>query len=81
MSSSRALSVAFVGLISMWAFQTTIRAAGEYSEQVVNLMEQLFAELKAHNIPIDQARITTELESPAPKQVCPRLTPRRVRSR
>lgn len=58
--------LALLGLILMWAFQTVIRAAGEYSEQVVTLMERLFAELKAHNIPIDQARISTELESRLP---------------
>ena len=48
------------------AVQTMVRVANEYSEQVVHLADRLFDQLKEHNIPVDQTRITSELESRLP---------------
>ena len=58
--------MALLGLVLILAVQTIVHAAGEYSEQVVELTERLFAELNDHHIKVDQARISTELESRLP---------------
>jgi AI-2 transport protein TqsA len=58
--------LALLGLVLIWAVQTMVHAAGEYSQQVVNLTERLFVELNEHKIQIDQARISAELESRLP---------------
>jgi AI-2 transport protein TqsA len=55
-----------LGYILIVAIQMMVRAAGEYSQQVVDLTERMFAQLNAHGIPVDQARITSELESHLP---------------
>ena len=55
-----------LGYILIVAIQMMVHAAGEYSQQVVDLTERMFAQLNAHRIPVDQARITTELEARLP---------------
>ncbi len=65
--------LALLGLPLIWAVQTMVHAAGEYSEQVIDLTKRLFAlsdklfdKLNTHDIQIDQTRIATELESRLP---------------
>lgn len=58
--------LSLIGVVLMVAVQAMIRVAGEYSEQVVHLTERALAELNEHHIQVDQARITTELESRLP---------------
>jgi AI-2 transport protein TqsA len=56
-----------LGVIFTLAVQTIIQAAGEYSEQVVQLIQRMLAELNAHRIKVDQARISEELENWLPQ--------------
>ena len=58
--------LAVLGYVLIVAIHAMVRAAGEYSQQVVNLTDRLFAQLNAHHIQVDQARITTELEARLP---------------
>ncbi len=58
--------MALLGVLLIVAVQTIVHAAGEYSEQVAELTERLFAYLNARHIQVDQARISGELESRLP---------------
>ena len=58
--------LALMGVVPIIAVQTIVRAANEYSNQVVHLIEQLFAKLDSWKIHIDQARVSQELESLLP---------------
>jgi len=58
--------LALLGYVLIVAIHAMVRAAGEYSQQVVSLTDRLFAQLNAHHIQVDQARITTELEARLP---------------
>ena len=58
--------LALLGYVLIVAIQTMVHAASEYSQQVVDLTERLFAQLNAHHIQVDQARITSELEARLP---------------
>jgi predicted PurR-regulated permease PerM len=58
--------LALLGYILIVAIHTMVHAAGDYSQQVVALIDRLFAQLNDHHIQIDQARITSELESRLP---------------
>jgi AI-2 transport protein TqsA len=55
-----------LGVVLIMAVQTMIHAAGDYSKQVIDLIEKLFAKLSANHIPVDQARISAELETHLP---------------
>src|SRR5262245_25188470 len=48
------------------AVQAIVRVANEYSHQVVHLTEEVLGKLKEYNIHVDEARITSELESLLP---------------
>lgn len=54
------------GVMLIVAVQAIVRMANEYSKQVIQLADELFDKLKEHNIHVDQARITSELESRLP---------------
>src|SRR5438105_6580057 len=58
--------LALLGVVLIIAVQAMVRAASEYSDQVVKLTNDLLAKLKEHDIQVDQARITSELESRLP---------------
>jgi AI-2 transport protein TqsA len=58
--------IALMGMVLIVAVQTIVSAADEYSEQVVRLNTRLFAEMKAHNIHVDQSLISTELKGRLP---------------
>lgn len=58
--------LALIGVVLIVAVQTMVHAAGDYSKQVASLSERLFAELHSRGMDVDQARITTELESHLP---------------
>ena len=55
-----------MGYILIVAIQQMVHAAGEYSQQVVDLTAKLFAQLNEHHIQVDQAHITAELEARLP---------------
>jgi AI-2 transport protein TqsA len=61
--------LALLGVILIMAIQTAVRATGEYSERVIELIERLAAQLNAHHIQIDQGRISAELESRLPQMI------------
>jgi AI-2 transport protein TqsA len=61
--------LALLGLVLIVAVQTIVRAANDYSQQVAELTQRVFAELNAHNIQVDQARITSELEARLPQMI------------
>lgn len=66
------LVVALLGLLGVlliFAVQTIVRTAVEYSEKVGEMAEQLFAELNQHRVQIDQARISNELEARLPGMI------------
>jgi AI-2 transport protein TqsA len=58
--------LALVGVVVIIAVDTMIHTATEYSAQVIKLSERLVAQLNAHHIAIDQARISQELEAHVP---------------
>ena len=67
--------LAIIGLVLIVAVQTMVHMASEYSSQVVQLTEQMFAKLNAKlvewklqdlNMSVDQARISAELETHLP---------------
>ena len=58
-----------LGVVFTLAVQTIIQAAGEYSEQVVQLTRRMLAELNTHHIKVDQARISEELENWLPQLI------------
>jgi AI-2 transport protein TqsA len=58
--------LALIGVVLIVAVQTMVHAAGDYSQQVIELAERLFARLNSHGMQIDQARITQELETRLP---------------
>lgn len=58
--------LSLLGVVLIVAVQTMVDAAREYSKQVVDLTERLFAQLNAHHIQVDQARISKELEAHLP---------------
>ena len=58
--------LSLLGALLIAAVQTMVRTASEYSEQVVDLTEQFVAKLNEHHIEVDQARVSTELESRLP---------------
>ena len=67
--------LAVIGLVLIVAVQTMVHAAGEYSAQVVQLIERLFGRLNAQlaqwkwhdlHMEVDQARISAELEAHLP---------------
>ena len=58
--------LALMGVVLIIPVQTMVRAANEYSNQVVHLIEQLFARLDSWKIRIDQARFSQELKSLLP---------------
>jgi AI-2 transport protein TqsA len=63
------LVVALLGLLGVlliFAVQTIVRTAVEYSEKVGEMAEHLFAEFNQHRVQIDQARISNELEARLP---------------
>lgn len=73
-----AVSVAFLvvvallgllGVLLIFAVQTIVRTAVEYSEKVGEMAEHLFAELNQHRLQIDQARISNELEARLPGMI------------
>ena len=55
-----------LGVVLIVAVQTMVDAASEYTKQVTGLTKEGFAWLTAHNINIDQARITADLEGRLP---------------
>jgi len=55
-----------LGVVLIVAVQTMIDAASEYSKQVTAMTKQAFTWLSEHNINIDQARITADLEGRLP---------------
>jgi AI-2 transport protein TqsA len=59
-------ALSLLGMLLNWAVQTMVHTAGEYSQQVVELTERLFAKLSAHHIQVDQARISAEIETQLP---------------
>jgi AI-2 transport protein TqsA len=59
--------LALLGVVLIISVQTIVRAAGEYSERVVELSQRLFTELNAHHIEVDQTRISSELQSRLPQ--------------
>src|SRR3954447_5467784 len=59
-------ALALLGVVLILAVQAMVRAAGEYSHQVVELTNTVLAKLKEHNIPVDEARVTQELEGRLP---------------
>jgi AI-2 transport protein TqsA len=61
--------LALMGVLLIVAVQTIVSVANEYSQQVAELTQRVFTELSAHNIQIDQARITSELESRLPQMI------------
>jgi AI-2 transport protein TqsA len=65
--------LSLLGYLLIVAIQMMVRAAGGYVHQVADLTDRLFDQLNAHlseinehHIPVDQARITSELESLLP---------------
>lgn len=58
--------LALIGVVLIVAVQTMVHAAGDYSQQVIEVSERLFARLNSHGMRIDQARITQELETRLP---------------
>jgi AI-2 transport protein TqsA len=58
--------LALMGLVLIVAVQTMVHLAHEYSQQVVDLTERLFARLSSHGIQINEVRITQELEAHLP---------------
>jgi AI-2 transport protein TqsA len=58
--------LALMGVVLIVAVQTMVQVASDYSAQVVKLIERLFAQLNAHDIPVDQAHISAELEAHLP---------------
>ncbi len=60
------IMLALIGVVLIVAVQTMVRAASEYSTQVVSLAKEVLDELNTHHIKVDQARISTELESLIP---------------
>jgi AI-2 transport protein TqsA len=61
--------LALVGLALVVAGQAAVRAAGEYSQQVADLSERVIQELNERHLQVDQARISTELESRLPSLI------------
>jgi AI-2 transport protein TqsA len=59
-------ALALLGVVLILAVQAMVRAAGEYSHQVVDLTNSALAKLKEHNIQVDEARVTQELEGRLP---------------
>jgi AI-2 transport protein TqsA len=55
-----------VGVVLIVAVETMVRAAGEYSKQVVALTERVFTFLKEHNVKVDPAHVTAEIEAHLP---------------
>jgi AI-2 transport protein TqsA len=58
--------LALIGVVLIVAVQTMVHAAGDYSQQVIELAERFLARLDSHGMPIDRARITQELETHLP---------------
>lgn len=56
-------------LMLVVAGQAAVRAASEYSEQVAELSERIVEELNQRHMQVDQARISTELESRLPSLI------------
>ncbi len=61
--------LALLGVLLIFAVQTIVRTAVEYSEKVGEMAEQLFAEFNQHRVQIDQARISNELEARLPGMI------------
>lgn len=61
--------LALLGVLLIFAVQTIVRAAVDYSREVGEMAEQLFAWLNARRVQIDQARISTELEARLPGMI------------
>jgi AI-2 transport protein TqsA len=61
--------LAGLGLVLILAVQVIVHAANQYSEQVVELTQRLLAELNVHHVPIDQARITADLQARLPQLI------------
>jgi AI-2 transport protein TqsA len=59
-------ALAALGLVLVLAVQAMIRAATEYSDQVVHLTNDMLTRLKEHDIQVDPGRITKELEGRLP---------------
>jgi AI-2 transport protein TqsA len=59
-------ALVLLGVVLILAVQAMVRAAGEYSHQVVELTNLVLANLKEHNIQVDEARVTQELEGRLP---------------
>jgi AI-2 transport protein TqsA len=61
--------LALLGMTLIVAIQTTVQAAGEYSEQTADLIKRVFVELNAHRIHVDQSHIAAELEGRLPQLI------------
>jgi AI-2 transport protein TqsA len=59
-------ALALLGVVLILAVQALVRAAGEYSHQVVELTNTVLAKLKEHNIQVDEASVTRDLEGRLP---------------
>ncbi|HVT27045.1 MAG TPA: AI-2E family transporter [Lacipirellulaceae bacterium] len=60
------VALALMGVVLIMAVQAIVRVANQYSEQVIKLTDQLFEELKTHNIQVEPSRISAELEARLP---------------